>query len=405
MPKSKIGIPISANYNSNAGGGYSYITQLIEAIDNHQFNDEIEIVFINYEGKQLATKHQLLSFHPFQKRSAADLFRKAKILLLKKSGGIFKHWRNRLELKHAEARNANIVKTLEANEIKVLLYTSPEGHAFKFPFITIHWDIGHLSTYMFPEFVADFKNRCGYYQDILPKALFILTETEAGKQELTNYATINPARIEVMPIFPGKVITEQVEQQAQETILQNFDLNDKKFFIYPAQFWAHKNHTLLIDAFETLLTSHPDTHLVFTGSDKGNLKYIKNYIQSKHLEECINILGFISNKELYTLYKNTVALVMPTFLGPSNMPPLEAANLNCQVLVSDLPGHRELLGNYATYFDPLDHKSLSNLMISALEHTPDQTPFSNYNIFTIKNAIQKLEQVLLKTVSIRKNWS
>ncbi|RQO71513.1 hypothetical protein DBR40_17085 [Pedobacter sp. KBW01] len=403
MHKLKIGIPINADYNPNAGGGYSYITQLIEAIDNHHFNDEIAIVFINYEGKQLATKHQMLSFHPFQKRSSADIFRKAKILLLKKSG-IFKTWLNKLELQHAEARNANIVKTLEANEIKVLLYTSPERHAFNFPFITIHWDIGHLSTYMFPEFVADFKNRCGYYQDILPKALFILTETEAGKQELANYTTINPARIEVMPIFPGKVITEQVEQQAQETILQNFGLNNKKFFIYPAQFWAHKNHTLLIDAFETLLTVHPDTLLAFTGSDKGNLKYIKNYIQSRHLEERVKNLGFISNTELYTLYKNAVALVMPTFLGPSNMPPLEAANLNCQVLVSDLPGHRELLGSYATYFDPLDHKSLSKLMISALEPTTDQASFSNPNAFTIKNAIQKLEQVLLKTASIRKNW-
>ena len=44
------------------------------------------------------------------------------------------------------------------------------------------------------------------------------------------------------------------------------------------------------------------------------------------------------------LYKNSLALVMPTYFGPTNIPPLEAFALGVPVLYSDLPGLREQVG-------------------------------------------------------------
>ena len=50
---------------------------------------------------------------------------------------------------------------------------------------------------------------------------------------------------------------------------------------------------------------------------------------------------------------------MPTFYGPTNIPPIEAATLNCPVLVSDIYGMKDQMEDYAIYFNPLDFNSIS----------------------------------------------
>jgi len=404
MDKIKIGIPLDSNFDPLSGGSYSYTYQLIKAIDEYAFDEKLEIVFLNFKKKEVKTQKTLITFDPFSTYSIGDLIRKVSILLLNKiSFNPFKKFLKKIEFKHTDSRNQKIKAALNQNNIKVLFHLHPDGNTYNFPFITIHWDIGHLSTYMFPEFTEEFETRNNYYNNVLPKALMIITETEFGKQELIAYSKINKNRIGVMPIFPGEVILENIPFEIQKKILVNSKLESKQFFIYPAQFWAHKNHTLLIDAFDQVLTKYPNLKLILTGSDKGNLQHIKNYIQFKNLDNQVLILGFVTNAKLFTYYKNAIALVMPTYLGPSNMPPLEAAFLNCPVILSDIKGHRELMGDYAHFFAPSDINTLVKLMLNQIEGK-EQKQYQNKEIFNINNALATLEQILLKTAVIRKNW-
>jgi glycosyltransferase involved in cell wall biosynthesis len=55
-----------------------------------------------------------------------------------------------------------------------------------------------------------------------------------------------------------------------------------------------------------------------------------------------------------------LALVMPTYFGPTNLPPLEAVTLGCPVIYSDLPGCREQMRGAALYCDLADVSSLAN---------------------------------------------
>jgi glycosyltransferase involved in cell wall biosynthesis len=206
-----------------------------------------------------------------------------------------------------------------------------------------------------------------------------------------------------MPIFPGAVIRENVPSEVQVQILSKFELSTNQFFLYPAQFWPHKNHTLLINAIQKVIETNPTINLVFTGSNKGNLSYIENYIKERNLSNHIKIMGFVSNEELFTLYKNAISLVMPTFLGPSNMPPLEAAFLDCPVLISDLEGHRELMKTYATYFDPTNVDDLTTKLLSCINKEKSNEKFDTSG-FNIENAITALEASLLKIIPIRSTW-
>ena len=40
-------------------------------------------------------------------------------------------------------------------------------------------------------------------------------------------------------------------------------------------------------------------------------------------------------------------MVFASIVGPNNYPPIEAASLGCPVILSDLPGHREQMGESA----------------------------------------------------------
>ncbi|HEX6260676.1 MAG TPA: glycosyltransferase, partial [Woeseiaceae bacterium] len=62
------------------------------------------------------------------------------------------------------------------------------------------------------------------------------------------------------------------------------------------------------------------------------------------------------------LYSDALALVMPTYFGPTNIPPMEALALGVPVLYSDLPSFREQLGEAARYIDLERPESLADAL-------------------------------------------
>ena len=64
--------------------------------------------------------------------------------------------------------------------------------------------------------------------------------------------------------------------------------------------------------------------LVLCGSDRGGRDKIYAAIRSYGLSSQISIIGFVESAELGALYRGAAALVMPSYFGPTNLPPLEA---------------------------------------------------------------------------------
>jgi glycosyltransferase involved in cell wall biosynthesis len=66
----------------------------------------------------------------------------------------------------------------------------------------------------------------------------------------------------------------------------------------------------------------------------------------------VTILGYVSNGNIAYLYKHAVGMVMPSYFGPTNIPPLEAMLLGCPVAVSDKYAMPEQVGNAGLLFNP-----------------------------------------------------
>ena len=321
-------------------------------------------------------------------------------------------FRRQLSWNLDRSNHADVV-TLRKHNVDLVLVPKQFSEAIEdFPFMTVNWDSAHKSSYAFPEFVENYPSRDRWFRVYIQKGLSIIVESEASKEEFHRYYAIDKSKLDVVPLFPGGVVDMHVEEVTQRALLEKFALKKDEYFFYPAQFWAHKNHYNLILAFHEFLknTGRSEIRLVFTGSDKGNKDYIRSVVRENQLEKNVVMLGFVSNEEMFTLYKNALALTMPTFLGPTNMPVLEAMALGTAVACSDLTGHRESCGDGALYVAPEDQAGWTtvmtdllngdfrgNLMVRA-KAVVDTSPFN------IRSATQRLEQVLLKYIPIRKTF-
>lgn len=133
----------------------------------------------------------------------------------------------------------------------------------------------------------------------------------------------------------------------------------KKYLFYPAQFWMHKNHLGLLKAVLYLNDCGEDISVVFCGAKKNAYEDIINFITENNMNEKVVILEYVSNYAMINLYKNATGLVMPTFFGPTNIPPLEAFLLECPVATSNIYAIPEEVGDAALLFDPNDFMDIA----------------------------------------------
>ena len=397
----KVGIYLVDFFNPSIGGNFSYYDKLINTVDRHNFGKQIEICFV---GRVPRKKIKLRK--PYYQIAPQWLYDFYRILgdfrITSLLSRIFKTEMDlcsRLDKRH-----------LNKNGVDLIIFPKQFLKAVNnFPFISMNWDAGHKSTFAFPELLGDFDFRENWYQVDVQKALAIFVESESSKEEFMKFYSIPESKIKVVPLFGGGVIDMQVPTEEQDRILGKLKLEEQSFFYYPAQFWAHKNHYNLILGFRKLVSEakNQKLKLVLSGSDKGNKKYIQSVIKANNLENHVLVLDFIPNDEVYTLYRKSIALVMPSFLGPTNMPLLEARALGTAVICSDLSGHRETNKDGALYINPADSNSLHQALESLTDPDFRRTLIEKANviqqhsIFNIETAIKEIENNLVQLTPVR----
>ena len=399
----KIGVWLNKDYNPEEGGGFSYYDRLVHAIDTYQFADGLDICFVTEGAAHYTFNRQVVVLKSTAKATLCERIKKHLPL-------VGWHYQTELTKRLAQAKWKDYRSVLETNGVKLLFYPTSGRAVPNFPFVATNWDIGHLSTFAFPEVSMDgqFESRQHYYSTILPQALLTFCESEAGKQELLQFTNIKEDKLQVVPIFAGKCVDVKVGDVQQQEILNRYNLVKYRYFFYPAQFWAHKNHYTLLNAFKLFIAKYPDYKLVLTGSDQGNLAYVKQLISDYGLTEKVVFPGFVPIETINTFYLNATSLLMATYFGPTNMPPLEAMALGCPVVCSDLAGHREQLGDAALYFNAGDDIALLNCMLEVSENNKVYrkkiVEQQRESIFTIDHALKRIDKYLLNAVEIRSTW-
>ncbi|WP_114283643.1 glycosyltransferase family 4 protein [Candidatus Halocynthiibacter alkanivorans] len=123
---------------------------------------------------------------------------------------------------------------------------------------------------------------------------------------------------------------------------------------------GRKNLECVLDAMAHLQAQGaPVPDLVLAG---GHRKRIDVLIASEkycHIRDNVRISVDPSQQELMQLYKNAIAVVLPSLIEGWGLPAAEALWLGTPAIVSDIPVMHEVVGDLGLYFDPKDATELA----------------------------------------------
>jgi glycosyltransferase involved in cell wall biosynthesis len=172
----------------------------------------------------------------------------------------------------------------------------------------------------------------------------VIAPSEHSKELLVNHVRVSAERIRVIPhgvdhqrFSPGEVEREP-------------------FVFYPADFYPHKNHERLIEAFAGVRQERPELRLLLAGRD------LERFATAPGVE----VRARVSADELVGLYRTAAALVFPSLHETFGLPPLEAMACGCPVASSKAGSLPEVCGDAAVYFDPESTDEIAAAILDVL---------------------------------------
>jgi glycosyltransferase involved in cell wall biosynthesis len=301
----------------NAGGGFTMSVEILEILQDIAKKNNFDFLVLNYAKNNSQVLATLGIDHVNLKDRILDKF----FAFLNYS--LFGMYFQRI-LKY----KSYLEKILIKNKVDLTIFVTPSPKPFylqKTNYAITVYDMCHRD---FPEFseVREFnifKLRELLLINTIGQAVFVITESEELKNKINLNFDKDKTRIVAIPNGPSPFLNVEFSELDKKYFFEKNNINFPYFF-YPAQFWKHKNHIRILYAVKKIISSGKNVHFIFCGNDKGNLTFLKKKIKELELNNYIKILGFIKNRELKILYKNCKAVVMPTYFGPTNIPPLDA---------------------------------------------------------------------------------
>ncbi|MDR2780746.1 MAG: glycosyltransferase family 4 protein [Synergistaceae bacterium] len=260
---------------------------------------------------------------------------------------------------------------LTLHKIDLVYFLTPSHYAMglrRHNYVITIWDQCHRDWVEFPEVRnnLEFESREFLYRNVLTKAAAVFVDAESSKEKMARRYGVDLERIYIARFFPFESADSACPDAVDIDVCEKYSIK-KPFIFYPAQFWKHKNHSYILEAMSVFKANCP-IEAVFVGNDYGNRSFIEMRAKELGVYERCHFLGFVPRNEVVFFYKNALALVMPTYFGPTNIPPLEAFYWGCPVCYSDLPGLREQVGDAAFLMDLSNPGSLAETIETLLQN-------------------------------------
>ena len=275
------------------------------------------------------------------------------------------------------------------------------------PFIKIIWDVSFRTNSMYPEYSY---TRFGFeasdrIMQSLHKASYVVVGTREGKQQLVDIFGVYERKVRVIP-FPTPILPN-VNDNFQPVVSSAVRPG---YLFYPARFWPHKNHIVLVAALKVLQDRwNIKLNCVFSGIDEGNVDYVLRYAEKIGVREQVEYVGLASEEELTTFYRNATALVFCSAIGPDNLPPLEAMSVGCPAITAEVPGAREQYGDAALFFDPMDEQQLAERIKELLDdHDLRETMITRGRVraarWTAEDYVRSVASIFEEFALIARAW-
>ncbi len=204
--------------------------------------------------------------------------------------------------------------------------------------VTIH----DITPILYPEthiasIVYNFKI---VLEKIRREKITVLTVSENSRNDLIRHCKLNEQQAYV--VYNGKD-----ESVACEVATKN-QYGDYVLFVGTRE--PRKNISKAIEAFTLLAKKYSRLQLMIVG--KYGWGKEDESVNFRTYESRIKKMGYVKRKDLVRLYVNAICLVYPSLYEGFGLPVLEAMNLGCPVVTSNISSLPEIGGAAVVYVNP-----------------------------------------------------
>jgi glycosyltransferase involved in cell wall biosynthesis len=196
--------------------------------------------------------------------------------------------------------------------------------------------------------------RAWAYDGAARDADVVVTISEHAAAGIARFAGVPPERIRAIPLGVD-------HDRFRPGGPAGGDGLPERYVVYPANFWPHKNHERLLEAWRRV--EDPSLWLVLTGQPYGREALLDGAERVRHL-------GHVEATAMPALLRGARAMVFPSLFEGFGLPPLEAMACGTPVAASDRGALGEVCGDAALAFDPEDTAAIAAAIARIVEDEP-----------------------------------
>jgi len=256
-------------------------------------------------------------------------------------------------------------KVLQAHQKTLLFcpFTAPTYHNKNIPTVCVIYDLQYKS---YPEFfsAADIVKRNHAFLEAAKHATLLTAISDYSRESAISYGKLEPEKIRTIHLrLANRVLEHAVPHNA---ILQKLDLTPQHYLLYPANFWQHKNHEMLLTAFNSARQKNlpASIKLVCTGAAGAHQSWLQSVVKAMGLSDTIIFPDYVTDEELALLLSQSLALIFPSLYEGFGLPIAEAMALGVPIACSNTTSLPEVAGDAALLFDPRRPTDIADAIIA-----------------------------------------
>lgn len=337
-------------------GGYNYLLNLVTALSRFESDSVRPVLFF---GKDIE-KDELA---PFQGLDGVEIVQDSAFNSDRKSRSMLTSIALGKDPKIAAIFQNEKIEAFFENALFLGWDLPADGIAWMPDFQ--HRDLKHLYSKF-----AYWKRELGFQAQVLFRKTVMLSSQDACSSCHKFYPSSQSKTRVVRFAVPGDSSTTPEHAKA---VAQKYELPESFYFI-PNQFWAHKNHEIVVKALALMKERGVELPtIVCSGKTADPIRpqhfaSIQQLVEKNELATSFRILGMIPFNDLKPLMLASEALINPSLYEGWSTTVEEAKALGIPMILSDLDVHKEQAEGKALFFDRHNEQSLANL----LEHAPKQ---------------------------------
>jgi glycosyltransferase involved in cell wall biosynthesis len=296
----------------------------------------------------------------------------AKSYFLSQLSGIAGHMLSRLPVRMRDAiyKYKSILKHRGADallkgigaELLFCPFTAPTYYDPSIPIVCVIYDLQYKT---YPEFFGaeDLAHRDRSFLGACRRATVLTAISEYARKSAIAHGSLDPTRIRTIRLRMAQRFPARLDEDTE--VLQRLCITPKQYLLYPANFWRHKNHEVLLTAFGMACRNGlaPEIKLVCPGTPGSRQQSLIRAAHAMGLGERILFPGYLATVELGVVLANCAGLIFPSLYEGFGLPVIEAMAAGVPVACSNTTALPEVVTDAAVLFDPHMPAEIAQAMV------------------------------------------